>query len=235
VTHARTAIEIPWTEEHGGKIAKYVGKPSAPIAPEKTEPTRSVPIKVETRIASAFKIGGPKTSIRAGPHKVGPVAASAINAPRRRGDRGGATQNMYKLSTVSASQPNFAAGMIVIKRTTNPIIASGTVMTSSSLLRYSIREAAKQAIGTIALTPNVPRKASDQSSVTAPLTTGLASPLAAAKINKAQKKWSRLTPATCHFAIGTVELAGLMNWLSAVVRFKSATSKHGANGVREAS
>src|SRR5689334_17750897 len=89
VTHARTAIEIPWTEEHGGKIMKWLGEPSAPSAPEKMVPTRSVPIKVETRIASACKIGGPSTSIRAGPHSTGPVRANAINAPRSLKDRAG--------------------------------------------------------------------------------------------------------------------------------------------------
>jgi hypothetical protein len=60
------------------------------------------------------------------------VMANAINAPRRRDDRAGATQSMYRLSTVSANQLSFAIGKTDSKRTTNPIITSGIVMASKT-------------------------------------------------------------------------------------------------------
>jgi hypothetical protein len=90
-----------------------------------------------------------------------------MNAPRRRGDPAGAAESVYRLSTVSANQLNLARGRIVSERTTDPITASGIVMVSPSLLRYSNAEAAKQAIGTITLTPNEPNKAFGQPSARA--------------------------------------------------------------------
>jgi hypothetical protein len=98
---------------------------------------------------------------------------------------------MYRLSTVNANQLNLAIGKTASKRTANPIITSGIVMASPSLLRYSSPVAAKQAIGIIALTPNEPNKASGQPTLTTLAITGFASALAAAKMNKPQKNWSR--------------------------------------------
>jgi hypothetical protein len=130
---------------------------------------------------------------------------------------------MYRLSTVSANQLNLAKGRIVSERTPNPIAASGIVMTSSDLLPYSNPEAAKQAIQTTALTPNEPSRASDQPCVTTLFTTKPSSPLAAAKINKPQKKWSRLRSRNKPFEIGTSSSQpGLADLLIAVARFKVA-------------
>src|SRR5262249_40818415 len=156
------------------------GDPPLPIAPKKTLPIRSVPIKLETRIASACKICFVNTSIRAGPHSTGPVTASAINAPRCRGDCAGAPESMYRLSTASASQLNLAKGRIVIERTPNPITASGIVMASPALLPYSNAAATKHEIQTTALTPNKPNRASDHPSVATLTHIGPWSPLTTA-------------------------------------------------------
>src|SRR5262249_29617848 len=123
------------------------------------------------RIASACKICVPNTSMRVGPHNIGPVTANATNAPRCRSDRAGATESIYRLSKVSASQLGLAKGTIVNERTANPIPASGTVMNSSSLRRYSNPNAAKQANQTTALTPNKFSTGSNQPAATIGFTT----------------------------------------------------------------
>jgi hypothetical protein len=138
---------------------------------------------------------------------------------------------MYRLSTVSASQLNLAMGTMVIERTANPITASGTVMTSSSLLRYSNAEAANHAIQTTALTSNVFSRASTQSCLTTLFTTEISSPLATAKINKPQKNWSRFMSRDTPFA-KPIQPAGLTELLTAVATF---TCVDPASGAREAS
>jgi hypothetical protein len=138
---------------------------------------------------------------------------------------------MYRLSTVNANQLNLAKGEAVSERTTNPIITSGIVMASPSLLRHSSRVAAKQAIGIIALTPNEPNKASGQPSVTTLTITEFASPLAAAKINKPQKNWSRFMSRDTPFA-NPAQPAGLTELRTAVV---TLTCVDPASGGREAS